>query len=226
VQNAATNDAYQLEHGGSPEVFENHPVVDPEHGGQGIANAMIDWFEEKSGTTVQPSAPSRLVEFWQKRNATKAAELESGVPPGAAEAPAEGSAQGVPPPLNPETARPGVDSLWVARDADGNVIVRSPLRPEAAAAARREPGGTLALEARDLDPRFGDDASARFSEPNSAEAKAQAEGLTHDVQAAVDAGRFADLHFSLGEGINETAASLLGKLDDDDAALAAIRGCL
>jgi hypothetical protein len=191
---------------------------------------MIDWFEEKSGTTVQPSAPSRLVEFWQKRNAAKAAELESGVPPGAAEAPAEAPAgspaQGPPEPLNPETARPGVDSLWVARDADGNVIVRSPLRPEAAAAARREPGGTLALEARGLDPRFGDDAASRFAEPNSAEAKAQAEGLTHDVQAAVDAGRFKDLHFSLGEGINETAASLLGKLDDDDAALAAIRGCL
>ena len=68
--------------------------------------------------------------------------------------------------------------------------------------------------------------AARFADPASAEAKAQADSFTHDVAAAEQAGAFADASFATDNGEVLTPAQALARLDDDDAALAALRGCL
>lgn len=77
------------------------------------------------------------------------------------------------------------------------------------------------------DPRLGDDVTARFADAHGADAKLQADGLAHDVKAAIDAGEVQGLSFATrAEGAAESAEVALGRLDADDAALKALRGCM
>ncbi|WP_226018391.1 hypothetical protein [Novosphingobium sp. FKTRR1] len=69
-----------------------------------------------------------------------------------------------------------------------------------------------------------DAVAQRFADPAAADAAAQGHSMTHDVQAAVDAGHYPGVVFDTGEV--ETAAQALARLDDDDTALATLRGCL
>lgn len=71
-----------------------------------------------------------------------------------------------------------------------------------------------------------DAVAERFSDPASADVKAQAESFTHDVAAARDAGLYRDVTFETGAPAPETAEQALARLDDEDAALTAMRGCL
>jgi endonuclease YncB( thermonuclease family) len=77
VQNGATTPDYQFEHGGSPAVFENHPLVEEGFRRKGIHSAVVDWFENASGYSVRPSSPKETngaAAFWNARdNRTEAA---------------------------------------------------------------------------------------------------------------------------------------------------------
>ncbi len=66
----------------------------------------------------------------------------------------------------------------------------------------------------------------RYVDPAAAETKAQADSFTHDVQAAQDMGQYTGIEFGLDAGSRETPQRALNRLDDDDAALAALRSCL
>lgn len=68
--------------------------------------------------------------------------------------------------------------------------------------------------------------AVRFDDPAGAEARAQTAGLTHDLRLAADAGALDGLAFATREEGAETAKLTLARLAADDAALAAIRGCL
>lgn len=70
-----------------------------------------------------------------------------------------------------------------------------------------------------------DAVAARFADPMAAEAKAQADSFTHDVRASLEAGQYRDVAFGTGE-TPETIETALLRLDDEDAALARLRGCL
>jgi len=82
-----------------------------------------------------------------------------------------------------------------------------------------------------LDPltamKTGEQVLAGFDDPAGARAIAQADGLAHDLRVALDAGELEGLTFSpSAEGVMESAALALARLDEEDAALAAVRGCL
>lgn len=65
------------------------------------------------------------------------------------------------------------------------------------------------------------------AEPTGAAAQVQADGLLHDVRGDVEAGKLDGLTFALGEdGEAISAAQALARLDDDQAALDALKGCL
>jgi hypothetical protein len=66
----------------------------------------------------------------------------------------------------------------------------------------------------------------RYVDPAAAEAQSQAESFTHDVVAGLDAGQWQDVPFAIDGQTMATPAHLLGQLDDEDAALAALRSCL
>jgi hypothetical protein len=68
--------------------------------------------------------------------------------------------------------------------------------------------------------------AARYADPAAAEAKAQADSFTHDVIAGQEAGQFRGVAFAVDGAARETPEQALGRLDDEDAALAALRGCL
>lgn len=103
---------------------------------------------------------------------------------------------------------------------------RSSARGAAPAVAAAQPDGNAApmvAEPAAVAP-MPEAVAQRFADPAAADAVAQGASMTHDVQALQDAGRFAGVAFDTGEV--ETAAQALARLDDDDAALAALRGCL
>lgn len=107
-------------------------------------------------------------------------------------------------------------------------------RKDAARAADNMGGVDAGLAVRRVDPPelrqdvlpLADAIAERFADPAAAEARAQADSFTHDVQANADAGRFGDVAFDTGALAPERAADALARMDDEDAALAAMRGCL
>ena len=66
----------------------------------------------------------------------------------------------------------------------------------------------------------------RYIDPAAAETKAQADSFTHDVAASVDAGQWQAVPFAVDAQRTVTPEQLMLQLDDEDAALAAMRGCL
>jgi hypothetical protein len=99
--------------------------------------------------------------------------------------------------------------------ADKHLEVRRADEPgEAARAPERD-------AAAEVEP-MPDAVAQRFDDPAGSEASAQAEGLLHDLRSAADAGKLDGVN--LGEG--ESAKLALARLDEEQAALDAIRGCL
>lgn len=68
---------------------------------------------------------------------------------------------------------------------------------------------------------------ARFDNPAAQGAKDQADGLAHDLRAQLDAGELDGLEFAAGpDGKAEPVKQVLARMDDEDAALKALRDCL
>ncbi|NYT42328.1 hypothetical protein HZY97_16265 [Sphingomonas sp. R-74633] len=111
---------------------------------------------------------------------------------------------------------------------------------EAAASADTRPlpssmaiAGQAAL--RDADIGKATEVARMFDDPHGSASVQMADGLTHDVRQSLDAGELGDVPFALSgvtdaEGgavpVYEGAAAALGRLDAEDAALAALRACL
>ncbi|WP_408590094.1 hypothetical protein [Novosphingobium sp.] len=85
--------------------------------------------------------------------------------------------------------------------------------------------GTRPVPAAPVEP-LPDSVASRFSDPASADAVGQAESFTHDVKAFHEAGLYRDVSFETGGATGETVEQALARLADDDAAIAAMRGCL
>lgn len=98
------------------------------------------------------------------------------------------------------------------------------------AARRPDPVAEL-----DADPGVADTASAAFSDPVGPAAREVANGLSHDLNQAIESGELGDIAFA-ADGIEtahggaepryRTAREVLAELDADDAAIAALRACL
>lgn len=112
---------------------------------------------------------------------------------------------------------------WVARGPDGAVLARGTSRPEVARIARRTEGASVRAEPA---PSMTDHVIETFSDPVGPAVQAQVDGLMHDMKNSIDAGETAGIAFAVRDGIAESAELASAALDADDAALAAIRGCL
>ncbi|MBX9643378.1 MAG: hypothetical protein K2W91_04660 [Novosphingobium sp.] len=69
-------------------------------------------------------------------------------------------------------------------------------------------------------------ASREFDDPAGPAAQALVDGMAHDVRAALDAGELGEVRFDVGDGAPLDARSVLARLDDEEAALKALRDCL
>lgn len=100
--------------------------------------------------------------------------------------------------------------------------------------AERMGGEGEGLAVRRIDPPelrqavlpLPDAIAERFSDPRSADIKAQADSFTHDVAALEESGAYRDVAFETGAALPETARQALLRLDEEDAALKALRDCL
>ncbi|MEV4934424.1 phage tail tip lysozyme [Sphingobium sp. LSP13-1-1.1] len=99
--------------------------------------------------------------------------------------------------------------------------------PAAASPAVRD---AVAGERLDGAPVLSPDAPRQldlFAEPHGEGAKLQADSLAHDMRAAIEAqAAGADLAFRLDDGSEASLSDILADLDEDEAMLATIKGCL
>jgi hypothetical protein len=66
-----------------------------------------------------------------------------------------------------------------------------------------------------------------FAEPHGEGAKLQADSLVHDMRAAIEAeAAGADLSFRLDDGTETKLSDILADIDEDEALIATVRGCL
>ncbi|WP_310532508.1 hypothetical protein [Novosphingobium sp.] len=138
-------------------------------------------------------------------------------------------------PYPPPSMGRGESGFYTFQDGQGRTISWHPGDGVANGAAPKRTGVSaddvrewLGRPRQDVaDPRMGDSQLAAFDDPAGAAVTAQVEGLAHDVRAAIEAGDLDGLAFAAIEGREATvAAEVLAKLDADDAALKALRGCL
>jgi hypothetical protein len=89
----------------------------------------------------------------------------------------------------------------------------------------RDAGGLTAAERASLD--FDEPGLSDFVDPVGAGARLDLDGGVHDLRAAVDAeDPLAAVSYATRDGATETMADVLASIDDEAAALAALRGCL
>lgn len=134
----------------------------------------------------------------------------------------------------------GADQRWLlsAYKFEGKVPSATVDRGAADGARDRSPSagtsGDIARDGANLNPAaralqeaaMAEPIAARFGDPAGSDAAAQADTFEHDVRAAIEAGDLDGVTFDTGDGAADSAAVLLAQLDDDAAALEAIRGCL
>ncbi|WP_298164586.1 hypothetical protein [Novosphingobium sp.] len=73
---------------------------------------------------------------------------------------------------------------------------------------------------------MADHMTAKFADPAAAEIRAQADGHTHDLEGEREAGAWREVAFGTGAPVPESIAQALGRLDDEDMALKALKDCL
>lgn len=111
-------------------------------------------------------------------------------------------------------ARPSPGHAFVRALDDGQRLARENVIPIANDAAS---SGSMNATAQAI--------GSNFSDPVGAAARSMADGLTHDINQALDTGELGNIAFAVDEQ-GHSARVVLADLDADDAALAAIEACL
>lgn len=200
--------------------------------------ARLEVVAERSGFDLRALRDN--FEAWQRRDGEEAAvellaakEAELGIVPPVAARPGQDMAD-LPPDLRPFATPIGVDrdgrhsSGFYRFETPHGAMSWAPATGHANGAIARRTGVTADDVRAAIQPAPGRVTAGGelYDTPGGEGARMDAEALRHDLLAAIDAEAMPDVAFLAGDGVQVSAARLLMDLDSEQAALAALRGCL